>query len=129
MKGAPEVAEVDPFDLPEWLGEEEVTWTAASGVAGHAHVVGALQGTGDVVPCDLLASDVAYPQPVLEEQWRRAAHQRWRHGQLLLATYDDRLTLVVPGTELSADLALECLGRLARAVGAEPRRFVAALRL
>jgi hypothetical protein len=125
----PDVTAVDPFDLPEWLGEGEVTWTAGSGVAGSSHVVGDLAGAGEPLPCDLLAADVAYPEPVLEEGWRRAAHQQWRHGEVLLASYDRRLTLVVPGTELTADRALECLARLARAVGARPDRFVVALRL
>lgn len=125
----PTVADVDPFDLPEWLGEAEVTWTARSSIRG-GHVSGILTGADQPeLPCDLLAADVAYPTPVLDDQWRRAVHQQWAHGQVLLIAYDGRLTLAVPGTEFTADRALESLGRLALAVGAKSSRFVAALRL
>ncbi len=123
-----EVGEVDAFDLPEWLGESEVTWRAASSVRGSHHVVGTLEGGQPALACDLLAADLAYPEPVLEPQWRRAAHQQWTHGQVLLVEYDGRLTLVVPGTEFTADRVLDCLSRLAKAVGVPPSRFVVALR-
>lgn len=126
---APTVEEMDPFDLPEWLGEGEVTWSATSSLTGSAHVRGELTGAGDAVPCDLLAADLAYPEPVLDPDWRRSAHQQWTHGQVLLVEYDGRLTLAAPGIDFTADRVLECLGRLAKAVGAEPERFVAALRL
>jgi hypothetical protein len=127
--GAAEVAEIDAFDLPDWLGDTEVTWRASSSVRGSHHVEGDLLGGGDPLPCDLLAADLAYPQPVLGDEWRRAVHQHWTHGQVLLVEYDGRLTLAVPGTEFSADRVLESLGRLAKAVGVKPSRFVAALRL
>jgi hypothetical protein len=126
---APTVAEVDAFDLPEWLGESEVTWRAESSIRGTHHLTGDLLGGADPQPCDLLAADIAYPQPVLDGGWRRAAHQQWTHGQVLLVEYDGRLTLVVPGTEFTADRVLESLARLAKAVGVKPARFVAALRL
>lgn len=126
---AAEVAEIDAFELPDWLGETEVTWRASSSVTGSHHVAGDLLGDGDPLPCDLLAADLAYPQPVLGDDWRRAAHQQWTHGQVLLVEYDGRLTLAVPGTEFTADRVLESLGRLAKAVGVKPSRFVAALRL
>lgn len=125
----PDVVEVDPFDLPAWLGETEVTWRATSGVSGSHHISGDLLGGDEPLPCDLLAVDVAYPQPVLEAEWRRAAHQQWTHGQVLLVRYADRTTLLVPGTDFTADRVLETLGRLAKAVGVKPARFVAALRL
>jgi hypothetical protein len=123
------VVEADPFDLPSWLGEEEVTWRAASSVRGSHTVPGELLGGEQAVECDLLAVDVAYPRPVLSNAWRRCAHQQWTHGQVLLVQYDGRLTLAVPGTEFSADRVLECLSRFAKAVGATPTRFAAALRL
>jgi hypothetical protein len=47
----------------------------------------------------------------------------------MLVEYDGRLTLAVPGTSFSADLVLEAIGRLAKAVGVKPGEFVAALRL
>ncbi|MGH3370846.1 MAG: hypothetical protein ACRDPR_12685, partial [Nocardioidaceae bacterium] len=90
---------------------------------------GELSDGASTLPCDLLACDVAYPQPVMSGDWRRAAHQEWTHGQVLLVDYDGRLTLAVPGTGFGADRVLESLGRLAKAVGVGPGRFVAALRL
>jgi hypothetical protein len=123
------VDEVDPFDLPEWLAEEEVTWRAASSVRGSHQVSGELTSGTHSLPCDLLAADLAYPEPTLDADWRRAAHQQWALGQVLLVEYDGRLTLAVPGTDFSADRVLDSLGRLAKAVGVKPSRFVAALRL
>ncbi len=125
----PEVTEVDAFALPEWLGESEVTWRAATSVRDSHHVAGDLTAGVESVPCDLLAVDRAYPLPVLDPEWRRAAHQQWTYGQVLLVEYDGRLTLAVPGTDFTADRVLESLTRLAKAVGVPPSRFVAALRL
>lgn len=129
MAPSPVVADVDPFDLPEWLGTSQVTWTARSTVRGEHLVTGRLCAGGESLECDLLAADEAFPHPVLDEQWRPRAHQAWTHGQVLLIEYDGRLTLAVPGTEFSADRVLEALTRLAKAVGVQPTRFVAALRL
>lgn len=126
---APDVVEVDAFDLPEWLGESEVTWRAESSIRGSHHLTGELVGGDEPLPCDLLAADLAYPAPVLDGEWRRAAHQQWTLGQVLLVEYDGRLTLAVPGTEFTADRVLESLGRLAKALGVKPSRFVAAMRL
>ncbi len=120
---------VDPFDLPDWLGLGEVTWTASDSIRNGHRVRGELHGDGQVLPCDLLAADQAYPQPVLEDSWRRQVHQAWTHGQVLTVEYDGRLTLAVPGTSFTADSALETIGRLAKAVGVPPGRFLAALRL
>ena len=132
MTAVPTVAPVDAFDLPEWLGTGDVTWTATGSVHGGHRVPGVLSGehdAGDPVPCDLLGADEAFPQPVLDDDWRRQVHQAWTHGQVLLVEYDGRLTLAVPGTTFTADRALEAIGRLAMAVGVQPGRFVAALRL
>ncbi len=123
------MAAVDPFDLPDWLGTGEVAWTALSTVRGAPLVAGELSAAAGRLPCDLLAADVAYPRPALDDEWRRQAHQAWEHGQVLLVRYDGRLTLAVPGTAYSADGVLEAIGRLAKAVGVRPERFVVALRL
>jgi hypothetical protein len=140
MTRAASVTAVDAFDLPEWLGTAEVTWTAISSVhAGH-RVQGRLTGYGgptgeppselpSELPCDLLGADQAFPVPVLDDDWRRRTHQAWIHGQVLLVEYDGRLTLAVPGASFTADLVLEAVGRLAKAVGVPPDRFVVALRL
>jgi hypothetical protein len=128
---APEPLEpVDPFDLPEWLGEHEVTWAPATGVRRQQHVTGLLTGQDDEqLACDLLAVDTAFPQPVVVEDDRVGAHQAWQRGQLHLGRRADRLTLLVPGHEFTADLALTAVGRLARSVGADPQRYVVTLRL
>jgi hypothetical protein len=122
------VAAADPFDLPDWLASSAVTWTAESGI-GAAFVSGTLSGGDPEQPCDLLAGDLAYPDPVLEDKWRSAAHQAWSLGEVLLVQYDGRLTLVVPGTAVSAELVLDALRRLARAVAAPAERFTVSLRL
>jgi hypothetical protein len=127
-----QVASVDAFDLPDWVGTGEVTWTARSSVRGAQHIAGLLETRApgaQALPCDLLAADVAYPQPALPESWRRRAHQAWEHGQVLLVSLDGRLTLAVPGTAYSADGVLETIGRLALAVGVAPARFTVCLRL
>ena len=123
------VLSVDPFDLPEWLGTSQVVWTAQSSIRGSHLVTGDLTGSGEQITCDLLAVDQAFPLPVLDEEWRRTVHQSWTHEQVLLMEYDGRMTLAVPGTTFTADLVLETLARLAKAVGVSPAQFVAALRL
>jgi hypothetical protein len=124
---------VDAFELPEWLGISHVSWTASSSVRGAQRIEGTLSSPDAVgaepLACDLIAADVAYPQPILPEPWRREAHQAWEYGQVLLLSYDERLTLAVPGTAYSADGVLETIGRLAKAVGVTPGRFVVCLRL
>jgi len=117
------VSELDPFDLPEWVGEGAVSWATDRGLAGHL-VAGSLTGPGgETLPCDLLAVDQAYPTPVLDEETRTRVHQTWRHGQVMLLTRDGRATVAVPGTSWSADLVLEVFTRVARAVGADPARW------
>jgi hypothetical protein len=125
-----ELTECDPFELPEWLGVEEVTWSSESGVRNGHHVTGVLSA-GDLhtLACDLIGVDEAYPAPVVHDDVRARAHQAWRHGQVLLVERGDRLTLAVPGTGFTADLVLDALSRLARALGASPERFTARLRI
>jgi hypothetical protein len=122
--------DVDPFDLPEWLGSGEVTWSAESGIHNGHRVTGSLRdGEADPIACDLFAVDEAYPAPVTDDATRLATHRAWRHGQIRLAAYDDRLTLLVPGTCFTADLVLDALARLAKAVGARPESYTAQLRI
>ena len=114
------MTELDPFDLPDWLGEGPVAWASDQGLGGHL-VAGHLTGSADQrLPCDLLAVDQAYPTPVLDEGGRTRVHQAWRHGQVLLLTLEGRATVAVPGTSWSADRVLEACTRVARAVGADP---------
>jgi hypothetical protein len=126
-----ETPELDPFDLPEWLGTGPVTWHAEDADRTGFHVRGRLvpEDRDLVQPCDLLAVDQAFPAPVVGEETRRLAHQAWRNGQVLLVEYDGRPALAVPGTGFSADRLVEVMGRLARAVGGRPADYVVALRL
>ncbi len=121
--------EVDPFDLPDWLGTGEVTWSADSGVRSGHLVLGALAAGDDRIACDLLAVDEAFPRPVADDAVRLPAHQAWQRGQVHLVTIADRLTLTVPGTGFTADLVLDAVSRLALAVGASPERYAVRLRI
>lgn len=121
---------VDPFDLPDWLGEDDVTWSAQSGLRNGYAVAGLLDAAGrDPMACDLLAVDEAYPVAVAAEEVRHDAHQAWRLGQVHLVADGDRLTLAVPGTGFTADRVLDAVGRLAKAVGASPERYSVRLRI
>ena len=42
--GVPVLLEVDPFDLPEWLGEADVVWSSGSGLRTSHLVEGTLAG-------------------------------------------------------------------------------------
>jgi len=120
---------LDPFDLPDWLGEGSIAWASEAGLSGHL-VAGCLSGTPEqVLPCDLLAVDQAYPAPVLDEALRTQVHQAWQHGQVLLVSRDARATVATPGSAYSADLVLETFSRVARAVGADPARWSVRLAL
>lgn len=119
----------DPFDLPEWLGTQEVIWYADAADGGGHLVRGRLVSQGQELGCDLLAVDEAYPAPVVDDALRQQAHQAWRNGEVLLLGSGDRIVLASPGTRFGAERALEALGRLARAVGAPPERYLAALRV
>lgn len=130
MTPTPGLVAVDPFDLPEWLGESDVTWSASGGLRTGSSVPGGLVAADhDVLPCDLLAVDDAYPLPVAGDDIRLRAHQAWRHGEVFLVDRDGRLTLVVPGTTFSADLVLDAVSRLARAVGASADHYSVRLRI
>ena len=122
--------DVDPFDLPEVLGTAEVTWSSIDGLHGGHRVRGLLTPEdGEPLACDLMAIDEAFPLPVADDALRLRVHQAWRHGQVLLVRYDGRLTILMPGTGFDADLVLEAIGRLAKALGASPFAFAVHLRL
>ncbi|CAB4718121.1 MAG: hypothetical protein F2667_09465 [Actinobacteria bacterium] len=133
MSGPGPLVEVDPFDLPEWLGVAEVTWTATSGLRGGHRVTGRLAAPGhESLDCDLLAVDEAYPEAVADDLTRRHAHQSWRHGEILIVRSGDdggRVTLAVPGQAFNADLVLDAIGRLARGVGASADDYRVQLRI
>jgi hypothetical protein len=127
---APSYDETDPFDLPEWLGECEVTWESERGLSTGHRVVGALSAPGhDPMGCDLLAVDDAYPEPVAADVVRVRAHQVWRHGEVLVTDDAGRVLLAVPGSRLDTDTVLEAVRRLARGVGAATGSYAVRLRL
>jgi hypothetical protein len=122
--------ETDPFDLPEWLGQSEVTWEAERGLGAGHRVAGSLTASGqEAVPCDLLAVDEAYPEPAATDAVRVRAHQLWRHGEVLVAGEGDRLVLLVPGSRLHTETVLEAVGRLARAANAPAGSYAVRLRV
>lgn len=118
---------VDPFDLPDWLGTGDVTWQPEVGLRTGHHVAGVLTGDEDLLACDLLAVDDAYPAPVTDDESRARAHQAWRHDQVLVGEYAGRLTLAVPGTSFDPQRVLDALARLAKAVGASADHWAARL--
>jgi hypothetical protein len=126
----PSYDESDPFDLPDWLGERDVTWESERGLTSGHRVAGVLTASGqDALACDLLAVDDAYPEPIAADTIRVRAHQLWRHGEVLIATDAGRLVLGVPGSRIDTEAALEAVGRLARAVGARPGSYAVRLRV
>ncbi len=125
----PSYDEVDPFELPEWLGRGEVTWDAGQELSTGHRVVGTLSAEGGSLGCDLLAIDDAYPEAVADDGVRVRAHQAWRHGEVLLVGAGDRVILAVPGSRLGAETALAAIGRLARAVGAPTGSYAVRLRV
>lgn len=130
MSGGHQPVDVDPFDLPDWLGGADVFWEADAGLRTGPHVPGVLRSSGeDHLVCALLAVDVAYPAPLLADDARTRAHQAWHHGQVLLVEYEQRLTLAVPGRRFDAELVMEALARFAKAVGAPPDEWAVLLRL
>jgi hypothetical protein len=121
---------VDAFDLPEWLGVAEVTWSARAGLRTGYAVRGELVSEGHPpLECDLVAVDEAYPVPVAGDDVRIRAHQAWRNGEVHVVRRDGRLALAVPGRCFDADLVLEAFGRLARAVGASTERYAVLFRI
>ena len=136
-------AEADPFDLPSWLADGAVVWSAERTSRGVPRAVGSLrplsaagapleEASETVLACDLLAVDVAHPRALVSEQWRARAHADWSRGEVLLLdgghSDRDRLVLACPAYAFDADLVLEALGRLARAVGVRQDTFRALLR-
>lgn len=128
VRHGPELPDVDPFDLPDWLSTGAVVWESEGGLRAGHHVTGTVTGeSGDQLPCALLAVDEAYPAPVAGDDVRTRAHQAWHHRQVLLVEQAGTLTLAVPGQRFDAELVLEALARLAKAVGASPDDYAALL--
>lgn len=124
-----ELVEACAFDLPEWLGTEDVTWHSLTGLrTGHV-VRGELRAGDQCTACDLFAVDEAYPEPVSDAAWRQRTHRAWHNGQVELARSGDRLVVSVPEARVDAERVIETMSRLARAVGASPERWSVNLRI
>ena len=123
---------LDPFSLPEWLAFAQVVWEAQESVADKTVAKGRLRAVdADAEPMalDLVAVDSAWPAAECSPADRRAAHQAWHYGQVVLLDHAGVAALGVPTTSFSADAALEALRRFAKAVGSDPWRFSAHLLL
>jgi hypothetical protein len=123
---------LDPFDLPEWLASSRVVWEALESVAGQTVAQGVLRcidGDAEPLRLDAVAVDAAWPTAPCSPTDRRAAHQAWHFGQVVLLDRASVPALGVPTASFSADLTLEALRRFAKAVGSDPWRFAAHLLL
>ena len=122
---------VDPFDLPEWLGVADVTWSAQAGLRTGYAVRGELHRRrprpARRATCSRSTRPTRRRSPT--DDVRLRAHQAWRHGEVHLVRRDGRLALAVPGTFFTADLVLDAFARLARAVGASADRYAVLLRI
>ena len=84
--------EVDPFDLPDWLGEGGVTWAPEDGIHGMHLVRGRLAVLGQAdLPCDLLALRLVRvglgnrespPRDDGSDRGRRCMREQALHGSL-----------------------------------------------
>ena len=112
----------DPFELPDWLGRDDLIWSLDGPLTG-AQVRGTLRGsTGHELALDVICADVAYPAPVVCELVRRECHLSWHHGEVQLLQDGAGRGLGVPVVSVDADRACEALRRFARAVAVDPVR-------
>lgn len=119
----------DPFELPEWLGDEPLHWSTQA-VDSSALIEGVLTGESQrSTPLDLLCADVAYPAAALDESLRHDTHQAWHFGQVLLLVRDHRHALAIPTTQWDADTVCEALRRFAKAIGVPSSQISVLLRL
>jgi hypothetical protein len=123
------ISTFDPFDLPEWLGIEPVTWQTDDSFADYPLIRGHLVASDHSQPLDLRAVDAAYPRTICPPQQRHDAHQAWHYGQVLLLRLDDRVAAAAPGTRFDANLVVETVRRLAKALGAPGTNFTVLLTL
>lgn len=119
----------DPFDLPDWLGTEQVTWQGEGLLSDQPVVVGHLVSAGRSQPLDILAVDAAYPRTVCPDDSRHDAHQAWHFGELVLLEVDGRVAAAVPGVRVDANLAVDTIRRVAKAIGAPSDNFTVLLTL
>jgi hypothetical protein len=119
----------DAFDLPDWLGTEQVTWRADGILAESPRVPGSLNAGRCSHPLDLLAVDAAYPRSLCTSQQRHDAHQAWHFGEVLLLADSGRVAAAVPTVSFDANLAVDTIQRVAKALGAPHSNFTVLLTL
>jgi len=119
----------DPFDLPDWLGTERVTWRAEGILTEDPLVAGWLSSDQRSYPLDLLAVDAAYPRTVCTSRQRHDAHQSWHFGEVLLLEDAGRVAAAVPTVVFDPNLAVDTIRRVAKALGAPSVNFTVMLML
>ena len=121
--------DLDPFDLPDWLGEGAVTWAAEAGVRRGHRVPGHLRVPGR--RCPATCSPWTRRTPRRSPTRRPGPAPTWPGGtdRSSCSPTTTGVVLAVPGTGFTADLVLDALSRLAKAVGASPENYVALLRI
>lgn len=120
----------DAFDLPDWLGTEDVSWHSLVALDSGHQIAGEFRSADGLrQPLDLLAVDAAYPKVVCSDAERHDAHQSWQFGEIVLLSVGDRVAAAVPTSSFDANLACEAMRRVARAVGADVSRFWVSLSL
>ena len=90
--------EIDPFDLPDWLGETEVTWAADRGLATGHRVAGQLTADGQLRAVRPAGRRRRLPRPVAADPVRVRAHQAWRHGEVLIVGTATACSSPCPGS-------------------------------
>ena len=123
----------DPFDLPEWLGEYELTWRTDASIGG-PRCPGILSATAELcLPLLVLGADTAFPQPVVSPAVRTSVHQAWTYSQVAVLSADEptprSYALAVPSTSMDVDLVCTTLRRFAKAIGIAPSRVSVHIRL
>ena len=117
--------DVDPFDLPEWLGEAEVDLDADARRTPRAPRARARSPAPATTTCPATCWPSTTPTRSRWPTTTSAPAPTWPGGtaRSCWCECEDRLTLAVPGTSFTADLCLDAIGRLAKAVGASGRRL------
>jgi hypothetical protein len=124
------IALIDAFDLPDWLGTEAVRWRAEGSLDSSPHLFGVIGAAGGrSQQLDLLAVDAAYPEPVCPERERTAAHQAWQFGEVALLRVDGRIAAAVPGRSIDLETLCDALRRFARSMGAPSGNYTVAITL
>ena len=119
----------EPFELPDWLGHDDLVWSLDGPLAA-AQVRGTLRGAGEhQLRLDIVCADAAYPAPVVPELIRRECHLSWHHGQVMVLANAVSHALGVPVSDLDADTACEALRRFAAAIAVDVERVRVLIRL